>query len=689
MQCAASTNGWFASFIKMEMSKPERTLRHWLSVTVMYCLLGFAIGYGQVPPWLSIPDDYDAICERIDTRSDAVVLNAWKEVVYKGRGRVETSEGRALHLKARSERNRAIVQIPLLNDSQKLRHFKAWLIFSSGRVEIFEKEDGYYRANERDSLYSESMSFVLDRSGSINSDDVVFAYEYKIVERSVFLQEQWRFQNDIPTVQSSIRVTAPRGWTPQWQAMGEGTIEFSRDGGAFRWESKELASVRYQEVGRLPSELLICQVGITVMPSANSYDRQNSRFFETWNDVARFGYDAQMRHALPSLPIKERSNELGGGAANRWEAIRAICDYAQSLNYVAVSTDLNSGGGYEPVDAAKVFAKHYGDCKDMTALAISMFSSLGIESYPVMANTGGEAAVHAAWPSPYQFNHCIVGIPLEEPVDLPGVIYDEKGEAILLFDPTSKYTPVGYLPVYLQGSQILVNSEETHSLTRVPRTDTNGSVEERTIAIEMDEDGSIHGKVAIEASGHAAVFLRRICRGESDRNLRSRMRNWIALGTDEAEIESVKFADDFEGNRFGMEVRFLSLFYGKKAGSNLLVFKPVFLDRQGSLDGGDGQRRTDYVSWPSLVRETTLFKLPEGYRFDEAAALFEGESSFAYYRLAVTDGNGDGMLRFERERRMRYERIPPTRYAEAIAFYRSMALADRVPVVIVKEGGAR
>ncbi len=356
---------------------PMRCIAAWhVWLGFLFLAVENAVGDGEgLPQWLDIPHDYEAICERIDSRSDAVVLDSWKRVTYMGRGTVQSRVGKAFHLRSRAERGRAIARIQLLNKSQKLKAFKAWLIYQSGVVEVFDKSDGYIRANDLDSLYSDSSSFVLDRSASINTDDVVFAYEYTLVEKSVFMQDKWRFQETVPVIRSSIEIVVPRNWEVKGWVMGSYPVDFVRDRQFYRWTAVGMGRIRYDEVDRKPQDLLVTQIGITVMPPSNSYDARRNHVFDTWQDVARFGNEAQSKHVATSEAIDRKAQELTSGAKSLWEKARSICDYVQSMNYVGMSVDLNGGGGYEPNNVEAVFRRHYGDCKDMTALAISMLDS--------------------------------------------------------------------------------------------------------------------------------------------------------------------------------------------------------------------------------------------------------------------------------------------------------------------------
>lgn len=634
----------------------------------------------SLPSWLKTRLDFGDAYDQFGEDTEALTLYDWASARYLGRGRVERTVRYAIHLKSRSERGRAAASIGLYNGSQKMGAFKAWLVFPSGKIETFDRKDGAMKASERDALQSDSMSFVLDKSASVNRDDIVFAYEYELREKRAFYQEVWQFQSSVPSLYSAIELDLPKGWRAKGQLMNADSVAFEETGRRYRWEARNLGGVDIEETSRLPNFKLSAWVGITIVPS-ESVAKDNQDFvFESWNDVARFDYKVQKRQMSPDKSIEAKANELVAGSTSKLEKIRAICEYTQTVNYMQINLDLNAGGGYEPHSAQEVFRRHFGDCKDMTVLTLSMLKTQGIEAYPVSASIGGEMYVHDSWASPFQFDHCIVGIPVGEDIDLPAVVVDASHGRMLIFDPTNRYTSLGYLSSSLQGTRVLVGSEIADSLTELPVGGEHVSKVSREIDATIGRNGSLRGTISERISGSASASLRFRHRTSSEDEFRMFLQSWIARGTREAKIESFEIEDDFANNQFHLKCVFSTAFYGRMIGVDTMIFKPVFLTRRNHVPPPNEKRQSDYVSEPFSYIESTRYSLEDGLTVQELPKAFAREESFSMYSIEASKGERE--LIVERGWQSQYEVVPSSRYAEIVDFHEKVARAEGRPIVL-------
>src|SRR5690606_28324525 len=125
--------------------------------------------------------------------------------------------------------------------------------------------------------------------------------------------------------------------------------------------------------------------------------------------------------------------------------------FVQNLQYISIDIGVGYGNGYKPRPSSTVLARGYGDCKDKANLMGAMLKALKIDAYPVVIYSGDPNFVREAWPSPKQFNHCIIAVRVSDATKSPAVITDPKLGRLLIFDATDPYTPVGDLPDYLQN----------------------------------------------------------------------------------------------------------------------------------------------------------------------------------------------------------------------------------------------
>src|SRR5213075_1499208 len=150
-------------------------------------------------------------------------------------------------------------------------------------------------------------------------------------------------------------------------------------------------------------------------------------------EVSRWLTELSDPQAAANEAMSAKAQSLAGGAGTEYEKIRAIAQFAQSVNYVSIQTGLGRGGGYRPHSAAEVFAKSYGDCKDKANLMRAMLKAVGIDAVPISIYSGDRDYVRADWPSPQQFNHCIIEVRVSDETHAATIIRDPKLGRLLIF----------------------------------------------------------------------------------------------------------------------------------------------------------------------------------------------------------------------------------------------------------------
>jgi len=618
--------------------------------------------------------------------ADGLILHSSSHRTYEGRGQITSRVRKVLHFKSRDQRGRAVASISISNKSQRIRDFDAWLVYPSGRVESFKTRDLVMFAGGADALVSEEEVMVLDRSDSVRAD-TVFAYEYTLSEKSIFLQTLWVFQDTLPTVYSEFKLSLPSGWRAEGHQMNRGEVESRIEGSDYAWISRNLPAVKIED-SRPPADLLFALVGVTLVPPAKGAGYQTAGDFRSWSQVAGYG-DAVQNESLPfDESIAAKARELAAGKDSKWDIVQAICEYVQSVNYLRLSLDRNRGGGYKPRAAADVFETHYGDCKDMSVLARSMLSSLGIKSFAALANVGGQGYVHDAWPSPFQFNHCIVSIPMEEGTngrDSLGIVEDPAHGKTLIFDPTQRFTPVGELPRSLQGTKVLICGDGTEKLTQLPLADARRDRLEREIIVEIDQRGSLVGTIVETSHGSIADSVRAVHWLSSEEDFRGLIRSWIAAGTREASVEEVEVEDDLERNAFNLRVKFSAKGYARAVSGDRVALSPIFLGRRTWVRPDDQERQSEYVTFSWSLDESTEFTLPEAYSLEFAPKPFSTEAEWGSYSLAVAD-EGE-LVRVDRLLSSEYSVVSPQRYEEVVDYFENIARRDKRPIILKLRSG--
>ncbi len=635
------------------------------------------------PDWVAESIDQPALIKKYEEDYDALALRDESEIEYKGRGQVVETVRRAFHVYDRDGRSYASVGIPLSSGS-KLSRFNGWIIYASGKVERLKKADLVEIAVDRDMLKSDSILLQLDRSESMR-EGTVFAFEYEVNRTQIFLQSGWCFHLEIPAALSRVSIKLPEEWEIQSHLFGADFAQAKTIGTTHIWEARDLKAVEVEDYQPFRS-LITGNLVYSVYPDKKERSRFRYAVFDDWNSVARHMDEVQSSRIDPEDALREKAESLARGKDNRWEVISAICEYAQSLNYLAVAIDLNKGGGYTPEDANKTFETHHGDCKDMTALARAMLKAVGIESFAVAAQIGEDSWMHDEWASPHAFNHCILAVPVgEDAPDLSGVVTHSVHGKLLIFDPTTKNAAPGVLPYYLEGRKVLVCSSVDRDLLALPnyRPEENRVV--REVEATIDGFGNLLGSLRESNFGANAQILRGLHRNLKRDDFEDLIRNWIALGTRDAKIEELVCEDFFEENRFELKVTFSSQKYGRLMNrGEMLLFSPVFLSRLEWVPPVEEERQTPYVVTARNLEEHLSIKVPPSYRVEKLKAPDAVAADFGDFSMQLDFQ--DDSLKMTRSYVLRYTEVPVADYDKVVDYYETVSRTESSKVVFKREG---
>lgn len=633
----------------------------------------------EVPGWLK--QAAGASAPPYDRKVKAVVLLKEKSVTVASDGRVTTVTNYAVRILAREGRDEAGHGESYLTDSEKVREMRAWLIRPSGEVRKYGKDEVVDVALADNDIYNEARLRYISAEREVEEPGTVFGYTSTIEGRTVFTQETNPFQDDLPALVSRYTLTLPSGWRASGVIFNYSKVEPTVAGTTYTWELRNLAPIEREAAG--PSlSALAPRLAISYYPAPGT--QFSGRTFETWSDVARWMSEIEDPQANNDEAIAAKARELTAGASTELEKIQAIGRYVQNIRYISIQTDVGRGGGYRPRLATEVFAKAYGDCKDKANLMRSMLRTLKIESYLVSIYSGDPTFVRAEWPSPAQFNHCIIAIKVGDQTQAATIARHPRLGRLLIFDPTDENTPVGDLPHHEQGSLALIDSVESSELMQMPVTPPEANRLERTAEVTLARDGSITATLSDRASGREAVQLRRVFNWRSRPDFLKAVEHWIGAGIrGGAKLGRVEPVDNHNEGRFAVDVEFTAERYAQSMQDRLLVFKPAVVGRAGSVSLNEPKRTHPVVLGSEAFEETVRFKLPEGFAVDEIPDTVKISSEFGTY-LATYEVK-DGQLVFTRSLVQRASTVPAERYADVRAFFGRIRASEDSPVVLARK----
>jgi hypothetical protein len=630
----------------------------------------------DAPPWLR--QAAAASAPAVSRYVPAIALLREQNIRVEEDGRVTTIERGAVRILTNEGRDEAEASMHYLTDTAKVRNFQAWIVRPSGEVKKFGKDEILDLAVPND-VYNEVRIKAVSAAREADSG-TIFGYEWTMEDRSVFTQFDWQFQDRLPTLLSRFTLTLPQGWRAEGVTFNRAKVEPAINGSSYTWEMRDLPFIE-EEPSAPAVTNLAPRLAVSYFSAAGK--SASGATFDNWASVSRWLTSLSESQAALDDALASKARQLTANAKTELERIQAIGRFAQSINYVSIQTGVGRGGGYRPHAATEVFAKAYGDCKDKANLMRAMLRALGIASYLVSIYSGDPSYVREEWPSPQQFNHCIIAIKVGDETQAATVVKHPSLGRLLIFDPTDDMTPVGDLPDHEQGSLALIIAGDQGALMRMPVTPAEMNRLDREVEGTLNADGSITVKLREHSSGQSAVEERRAFKGLAKSDYIKVVERWITRGVTGANITRVEPVDKMDEGRFALDVEFTASRYGQLMQGRLLVFKPALVSRHESIFLTERARRHDVVLEPYSYAEQVKVKLPDGFAVDETPDAVKVESAFGTYSTAYEVK--DGQLHFRRSLIVRGGTIPANQYATVRGFFEKMRAAEQAPVVLMKK----
>jgi len=644
---------------------------------LMFAVPATAAPGDETPQWVQ-----QAVALKVPTYDKdvpAVVLVQETSKTIGSDGKITEVFNYAIRILRREGREYAVGHAVYTPDT-KVKDFRAWLIRPNSEPKRYGKDDVVDIAGNLNDVYNE---YRVRRVSATDDADTgsVFAYSYTLEERSVFSQADYDFQDSLPVISSRYNLTLPDGWRAEGITFNYSRVEPRVNGTSYSWELSDLPPIPDEPLSPKLTNL-IPRLAVSYFPPANS-QLLAIKTFSNWGDVAAWMSELEDPQVIVDDALARKAYELTAVAKTEYEKIQAIARYVQNIQYISIQTGIGRGGGYRPHASNEVFAKSYGDCKDKANLMRAMLKVVGITAIPVSIYSGDPTYVRASWPSPQQFNHCIIAVKVSDQTQASTIIQHPTLGRLLIFDPTDEQTPIGDLPDHLQGSLALIDSKNETDLVKMPTTPPEMNQLERTATLELQADGAIAGQIKEQANGQTAARFRSEFRTLSKPEYTGMIERWLTSGATSAKLNKMEPADNAADGRFTLNVEFSANQYAQLMQGRLLVFKPAVVSRREGLPLTASTRIHPVVLSANAYSETVQVKLPAGFTVDEVPDAVKLQTSFGSYVTSYEVKNNQ--LVFKRQLSLQATTIAVADYEKVRKFFESIHAAENAPVVLAKQ----
>jgi len=649
-----------------------------MSAAICPLILGFlstlsAIAADEAPRWLQ-----DAAAKPVPTYAKdvpAVVLASEETVTMDETGRIVTESRHVVKILTREGRNYARGSKYYENGAGRIRELRAWLVSASGQLHKLGKEATTEASVADDELYSDLHTKVMSAADKAEPG-AVFGFESVVEEKTVFTQFDWAFQGRLPVVHARYTLNLPSGWEARSITFNHEPLKPAVSGYSYSWELNDLPYIE-REPASPGLDSLVPRVCVSVLPSGG---RTPGRAFNSWADVSAWMSELHDPQAAVTPAIADKAKALTSAATTEMEKIEAIGRFVQGTRYVEILMNLGRGGGMKPHSAAESLAKSYGDCKDKANLMRALLKAVGIASYPVVIYAGDSEYVRENWPSPMQFNHCIIAVAVHDAGEWKSAIRHPVLGPLLIFDPTDPHTLVGDLPDSDRDSLALVVAGNDGALLRMPSPP--GSRTELTADLKLQPNGALSGTVHETSFGAEAAHERAMLQHYNHTEYMRIIERWFSSNVPAAKLSRVETADS-SSDQFRLDIDFAAAGYGQLMQGRLLVFRPGAVTQRSGILLSQPKRKYPVVLHAQNYSETFRVEVPEGFMVDELPDSGRLDSPYGAFRMSIK-AEGSAIL-LTRSLELKSITVPAQEYAKVKDFFGKIGGAESSPVVLVKK----
>ncbi|NTV80527.1 MAG: DUF3857 domain-containing protein [Candidatus Aminicenantes bacterium] len=534
-----------------------------------------------------------------------------------------------------------------------------------------------------DTLYTDISIKILNVPGVEVGSLVGFEWEEE--RKPPSLEDIHTFQGPYPSERSRYSVALPAGWSADAYWVNWPPVE-AKTGtvvGAAKSMAWDLAAIPAIEDEPLMPPIRALAARLVVRFKAPGPD---SRCFSGWSDIGAW-YEALSRACrTPGPDVAAKAQALAEGMPDAFARLRAMAEFAQKkVRYVAIEIGI---GGFKPHAAGSVLANLYGDCKDKATLLAALLQASGVDSHYLIVNTDRGSVDPGSPPSVYSFNHVVLAIRLPDDVPdegLPAVVRHPRLGRLLVFDPTSPYTPLGRLPVYLQGNTALLVAEGSGELLLLPLPAPESNLLERRGRFVLDAAGALQGEIEETRRGTLADAGRSALLDATDLERRRYFETFLANFFAGFAIQSDEVVALHEfGRDLTLRYRFSVPGFAKTAGGMTIVRPRIVGDKREKLETNNAGPRRHAVDFGGVSEQRDEFtiELAEDFRIEGLPPAADIDAGFAVYRSRTEQR--DRALVYRREYRMLQPVLPAARYDEAVRFFRAMDADQRQSVLLIK-----
>jgi hypothetical protein len=565
-------------------------------------------------------------------------------------------------------RKYADVEIPFLkySGSGNIKNIQARTIHPDGRIVTFDGQ-----IYEKITVKARGFKFLVK---TFTMPDVqpgsIIEYKYSRSVPNPPVDSRWLLNEDLFTKRAKFSLRHSDGQVPRWTwpfGLPEGTEPPVEDAhGVVRMEIHDIPAFQIEDY-MPPQEEMRYRVEFTYH---YSFQRDPEIFWNQEGLLLNASIEAftnkrkAMEQALSQIVSPSDTPE------QKLEKIYARCQTIRNTTFEREKSqqEENREKLKEIENVENVWKRGYGDGWDISWLFLALVRAAGLDASPVLVSTRDK----------HLFNPVLMHLS-----DLnANLVLVKLNSKDLYLDPGTPFAPFGILPWYKTGIQGLRLDKNGGTWIKTTIYEASASGMNRKAAVQLDESGTLEGRVAVTFKGLSAL-LRRTDEHDEDETqhkkfLQDELKNAIPIPS---EVELTNSPDwSSSSDTLVAEYHIKVPGWGAAAGRRTLLQAQLFGGSEKHVFEGTTRVHPIYVWYPYIDVDDVSVTLPPKWQVDSLPKAQHIDLKACTYDSAAE--KKDGSLHMNRNLTVNLTLVDSKYYDTLRSFFQSVRTGDEQQVLL-------
>lgn len=443
------------------------------------------------------------------------------------------------------------------------------------------------------------------------------------------------FDNYFPVASATLTVTFPEELELNYLVKGNKEIvqvkKESRKGKTtLTFEARNVQPVNYY--GDAPPSSYFLTHVIFYIQKAKTAQGNMEPYLGTTKELAKHYYSniADVEVA-GGKEVKEVTDSLIKGPRTPVEKAKAIYKFVQqSVRYIAFEEGM---GGFVPRNPELVCSRRYGDCKDKSALLVSMLRYAGLKAEFTWIGSRQLPYRYSEVPLPITDDHMICALELD-------------GKTIFL-DATDSYIPFETPASHIQGKEaFIVSSPDQYKIITVPTAEPGYSLFDDTTYLRI-ENKMLKGKIRIHTTGYETNDLLHRLESRTGKAREEYLQSYCYRGNNKVSLKNIQVQIDTAANHALITADFDLPDYAKFLGSEVYINMNLLKLYTGQEIDFPKRKIPIEYDFKSTMRHVVVLELTDGYKVNELPVLKDYKNEV--WGVQLSSKQQDGKLFYTRQ----------------------------------------